>query len=179
MWKKIKHEANHYWNGTKLLGKEIKISSRLQYKLLQGKSLTRREKRQVRSWTPSFSCCACCAVVTHRTLANMLRSQLKRTTQDLLRLIPFIPFLVIPFMELLLPVALKIFPNMLPSTFEDKHAADEKKRKLLKVRIEMAKFLQETIRESGLANDPEKIKQSEEFRTFFRKVSASMPSSIP
>ena len=26
-------------------------------------------------------------------------------------------------MELLLPVALKLFPNMLPSTFEDKYAA--------------------------------------------------------
>jgi LETM1 and EF-hand domain-containing protein 1 len=26
-------------------------------------------------------------------------------------------------MELLLPVALKLFPNMLPSTFEDKFAA--------------------------------------------------------
>ena len=25
-------------------------------------------------------------------------------------------------MELLLPVALKLFPNMLPSTFEDKYA---------------------------------------------------------
>lgn len=73
-------------------------------------------------------------------------------------------------MEFLLPVALKIFPNMLPSTFEDKHAADEKKRKLLKVRLEMAKFLQETIRESGLANSPEKIKQSKEFKEFFRKV---------
>lgn len=73
-------------------------------------------------------------------------------------------------MEFLLPVALKLFPNMLPSTFEDKHAADEKKRKLLKVRLEMAKFLQETIRESGLANSPEKIKQSQEFKEFFRKV---------
>lgn len=143
IWAKVKHEAQHYWSGTKLLGKEIKISARLQLKLLRGKSLTRREKRQ-----------------------------LKRTTQDLLRLIPFIPFLVIPFMELLLPVALKIFPNMLPSTFEDKHAADEKKRKLLKVRLEMAKFLQETIRESGLASksSKDKLKNSDEFRQFFRKV---------
>ena len=45
--------------------------------------------------------------------------QLKRTTQDLLRLIPFSVFLIVPFMELLLPVALKLFPNMLPSTFTD------------------------------------------------------------
>ncbi len=49
--------------------------------------------------------------------------QLKRTTQDLLRLVPFAVFIIVPFMELLLPVALKLFPNMLPSTFEDKFAA--------------------------------------------------------
>lgn len=47
VWAKVKHEASHYWSGTKLLGKEIKISARLQMKLLRGKSLTRREKRQV------------------------------------------------------------------------------------------------------------------------------------
>lgn len=29
-------------------------------------------------------------------------------------------FLIIPFMEFLIPFALKLFPNMLPSTFEDK-----------------------------------------------------------
>ena len=48
---------------------------------------------------------------------------MKRTTQDLLRLVPFSVFIIVPFMELLLPVALKLFPNMLPSTFEDKYAA--------------------------------------------------------
>ena len=48
------------------------------------------------------------------------RKQLTRTTADVFRLVPFIIFLVVPFMEVLLPVALKIFPNMLPSTFEDK-----------------------------------------------------------
>ncbi|MCZ6914873.1 MAG: LETM1 domain-containing protein [Rickettsia endosymbiont of Ixodes persulcatus] len=46
---------------------------------------------------------------------------------------------------------------------------DEKKRKLLKVRLEMAKFLQETIRESGIKS-PDKIKESETFKEFFRKV---------
>jgi hypothetical protein len=49
VWIKVKHEASHYWSGTKLLGKEIRISARLQMKLLRGKSLTRREKRQVRA----------------------------------------------------------------------------------------------------------------------------------
>ena len=91
IWAVVKKEAQHYWSGTKLLGKEIRISARIQGRLLAGKKLTRREHRQ-----------------------------LKRTTQDLLRLIPFSVFLIVPFMELLLPVALKLFPNMLPSTFEDK-----------------------------------------------------------
>ncbi|GAA5848536.1 hypothetical protein JCM5353_004607 [Sporobolomyces roseus] len=140
IWASIKKEAIHYWHGTKLLGKEIRISARLVRRLIVGKKLTRREHRQ-----------------------------LKRTTTDLLRLIPFSVFLIVPFMELLLPVALKLFPNMLPSTFTDKFKEDEKKRKLLKVRLEMAKFLQETIRESGIKS-PDKIKQSEEFKEFFRKV---------
>ncbi|KAH8923138.1 LETM1-domain-containing protein [Atractiella rhizophila] len=142
-WATVKKEAKHYWHGTKLLGKEIRISTRLQIKLLKGKTLTRRERRQ-----------------------------LKRTTQDLLRLLPFSVFVIVPFMELLLPVALKLFPNMLPSTFEDRYKAEEKRRKLLKVRLEMAKFLQETLRESGLGSK-EKIKQSEEFKEFFRKVRSS------
>ena len=47
-----------------------------------------------------------------------LFEQLVRTTGDLFRLLPFSVFIIIPFMELLLPVAIKLFPGMLPSTFE-------------------------------------------------------------
>ncbi|KAF9005596.1 LETM1-like protein-domain-containing protein [Cyathus striatus] len=140
VWKKVKHEAAHYWHGSKLLVSEVRISSRLQWKILQGETLTRRERRQ-----------------------------LKRTTQDILRLVPFAVFIVVPFMELLLPVALKLFPNMLPSTFEDKFAAEEKQRKLLRVRLDMAKFLQETLRESGLKANAH-IVGSDAFKEFFRKV---------
>jgi LETM1 and EF-hand domain-containing protein 1, mitochondrial len=48
VWNKIKHEAQHYWHGSKLLAKEVRISARLQRKILQGETLTRRERRQVR-----------------------------------------------------------------------------------------------------------------------------------
>ncbi|TEB35866.1 LETM1-domain-containing protein [Coprinellus micaceus] len=149
VWKKVKHEAQHYWHGSKLLVSEVRISSRLQWKILQGDTLTRRERRQ-----------------------------LKRTTQDLLRLVPFAVFIIVPFMELLLPVALKLFPNMLPSTFEDKFAAEEKQRKLLRVRLDMAKFLQETLRESGLRANAH-IVGSDAFKEFFRKVrtTGESPSS--
>lgn len=47
IWKKVKHEAQHYWHGTKLLVSEVRISSRLQWKILHGETLTRRERRQV------------------------------------------------------------------------------------------------------------------------------------
>ncbi|PWN50646.1 LETM1-domain-containing protein [Violaceomyces palustris] len=150
VWAKVKEEAAHYWHGTKLLAKEVRISSRLLRRLLLGYSLTRREHRQ-----------------------------LKRTTADLLRLIPFVPFIIIPAGELLLPVAIKIFPNMLPSTFESKFAVEEKRRGLIKVRLEMAKFLQETIREGGLQEATDKIKTSDEFKEFFRKIRSTgeSPSS--
>ncbi|GJJ74841.1 LETM1 and EF-hand domain-containing protein 1, mitochondrial [Entomortierella parvispora] len=140
MWERVKAELVHYWHGTKLLGKEIKISTKLAGRLLHGNKLTRREQRQLR-----------------------------RTTGDLMRLVPFSVFLIVPFMELLLPVALKLFPNMLPSTFEDKFAEEEKKRKLLKMRLEMAKFLQETIEESGIPGSS-RAEAVKEFGDFFRKV---------
>ena len=87
---KIKAEAVHYWNGTKLLGLEIRISTKLLWKLLGGHNLTRRERRQLR-----------------------------RTTADVIRLVPFLIFIIVPFMELALPFFIKLFPNMLPSTFEE------------------------------------------------------------
>lgn len=45
---KIKKEAQHYWDGTKLLATEVKISSRLALKMAGGYELSRREHRQVR-----------------------------------------------------------------------------------------------------------------------------------
>ncbi len=84
-------ELQHYWVGTKLLWADVKISSRLLLKLASGKSLSRRQ-----------------------------RQQLTRTTADIFRLVPFAVFILVPFMEFLLPFAIRLFPNMLPSTFQDK-----------------------------------------------------------
>lgn len=108
----------HYWLGTKLLWADVRISSRLLLKLAGGKSLTRRE-----------------------------RQQLTRTTADIFRLVPFAVFIIVPFMEFLLPVALKLFPNMLPSTFQDKMKEQEAMKRRLNARIQYAKFLQDTVKE--------------------------------
>lgn len=47
---RIMKEVHHYWDGTKLLGTEIKISSKLALKMAAGYELTRREHRQVRCY---------------------------------------------------------------------------------------------------------------------------------
>lgn len=47
LWQKVKREAAHYWDGTKLLVTEVKISSKLALKMAAGYELTRREHRQV------------------------------------------------------------------------------------------------------------------------------------
>ncbi|KAH9879253.1 hypothetical protein J1614_002692 [Plenodomus biglobosus] len=140
LWQKIKHEAVHYWDGTKLLGFEIRISSKLALKMAAGYELTRRERRQ-----------------------------LQRTVQDLGRLIPFLPFVIVPFAELLLPVALKLFPNMLPSTYEGQTAKDDKAKALRATRKDVSDFLRQTLKETGLPVSAENA-QTEEFANFFRKV---------
>lgn len=44
---KIKKEVQHYWDGTKLLATEVRISSKLALKMAAGYELSRRENRQV------------------------------------------------------------------------------------------------------------------------------------
>lgn len=140
---KIKKEALHYWDGTKLLAAEVKISSRLATKMAAGYELTRREQRQ-----------------------------LQRTVQDLGRLVPFSMFIIVPFAEFLLPVALKIFPNMLPSTYEGQKDKDKKANILRATRKEVSEFLRQTLKETGLPLS-QATAQKEEFTNFFRKLRAT------
>ena len=76
-------------------------------------------------------------------LSRRERKQLLRTVTDVFRLVPMSVFVLIPFMEFALPFALKIFPNMLPSTFQDSLKAEENMKRELKSRIAMAEFFQE------------------------------------
>ncbi|KAI9813110.1 MAG: hypothetical protein M1827_004330 [Pycnora praestabilis] len=140
---KIKKEVLHYWDGTKLLATEVKISSKLALKMAAGFELSRRENRQ-----------------------------LQRTTQDLGRLIPFSVFVIVPFAELLLPVALRLFPNLLPSTYEGQKSKDAKAKHLRTTRKEVSNFLRNTLKETGLPVSAANA-QKEEFAEFFRKVRAT------
>lgn len=51
------------------------------------------------------------------------------------RLIPFSVFIIVPFMEFLLPVAIKLFPGLLPSTFQTATEKEDKLKQALKVKI--------------------------------------------
>ncbi|GAB7354107.1 hypothetical protein MBLNU459_g4673t2 [Dothideomycetes sp. NU459] len=131
---KIMKEVHHYWDGTKLLATEVRISSKLALKMGAGYELTRREHRQ-----------------------------------DLGRLVPFSVFVIVPFAELLLPVALKLFPNMLPSTYEGAKSKEAKSTRLRATRKEVSNFLRDTMRETGLPVSAANA-QKEEFTEFFRKI---------
>lgn len=144
LWERVKEEAIHYYNGFKLLGIETRITFRLLRLVTQGHTLTRREKKQ-----------------------------LVRTASDMLRMVPFLVFIIVPFMEFLLPFALKLFPNMLPSTFQDSMKEEENMKKLLKVRIEMAKFLQKTVEEMAVSSNTKENTSVEEFARFFDKIRSS------
>ena len=137
-WKMIKETAIHYWVGTKLLWNEIKLTRQILGKVLSGKSMTRRE-----------------------------RIQLVRTSTDLFRLVPFSIFVIVPFMELLLPFALRLFPNMLPSTFQDSLKKEESLKQELQMRLAVANFMQEALeemaRKKSSADDSSVAKEVIEF----------------
>lgn len=143
LWEKVKHEAQHYWDGTKLLGYEVKVSTKLLFKMALGYGLSRRE-------------------------AN----QLQRTIVDVMRLVPFSMFLIIPFAELLLPIALKIFPNLLPSTYESKQDRKKKRAKLSKTRVSTSEYIKRTMEESGLKLSKKITEEEKEaFVSFFHTIS--------
>ena len=47
LWQRVKHEVVHYYNGFKLLYLEIKIAARMLWQIMNGRVLSRRERRQV------------------------------------------------------------------------------------------------------------------------------------
>ncbi|XP_019636235.1 PREDICTED: LETM1 and EF-hand domain-containing protein 1, mitochondrial-like isoform X2 [Branchiostoma belcheri] len=118
LWVRFVEEVKHYYHGFRLLFLDFKVAARLFFKMWKGISLTRREYRQF-----------------------------TRTVADLGRIVPFSLFLIIPMAEILLPFYVKLFPGLMPSTFEDKKMKDERLRKQLRTRLDTARFLLKTMEE--------------------------------
>ena len=79
---------------------------------------------------------------------------------------------------MLLPVALKLFPNLLPSTYEGKTAREAKATHLRNTRKQVSSFLRATLKETGLPVSAVNAKK-EEFTEFFRKVRATGEQPTP
>ncbi|XP_009076780.1 PREDICTED: LETM1 domain-containing protein LETM2, mitochondrial-like, partial [Acanthisitta chloris] len=137
---KVVDELKHYYNGFHLLWIDTKVAARMVWRLLHGQVLTRRERRR-----------------------------LLRTCADLFRLVPFLVFVIVPFMEFLLPVFLKLFPEMLPSTFETESKKEEKQKKKLNAKLELAKFLRETIAEMAKRNKAD-TGQGKQFSSYVHQI---------
>eukprot|EP00484_Ammonia_sp_Unknown_P030949 CAMPEP_0197026154 /NCGR_PEP_ID=MMETSP1384-20130603/6316_1 /TAXON_ID=29189 /ORGANISM="Ammonia sp." /LENGTH=745 /DNA_ID=CAMNT_0042454773 /DNA_START=644 /DNA_END=2881 /DNA_ORIENTATION=- len=118
LWKSIKREAKHFWEGSKLMWTDLKTARRILMKFARGNELTYRERRQLR-----------------------------RVAMDVLRFVPMVIIILIPFLEAALPILLVVFPNMLPSRFQSEHMKLERRKKLLSARIGLASFFEDTLEE--------------------------------
>ncbi|KAF2070089.1 hypothetical protein CYY_008598 [Polysphondylium violaceum] len=136
---KIKGVANHYWYGTKLLGKNIGIGIHLIKRIIKGHTLTRRERRL-----------------------------LSQTSADAMRIIPFIIIVLVPFLEFALPIILKFFPNLLPSTYTHENEKLEGKTLRSKGNMSVQAQLKDLLHE--LSVDSKKNTNSTEFYDFMTKV---------
>ncbi|BFZ02146.1 hypothetical protein BsWGS_05186 [Bradybaena similaris] len=141
LWQRFVGFLVHTYHGFRLLAIDMAIACKLIWQLLRGKSLTRRE-----------------------------HNQLVRTTADMFRLVPLLVFIIVPFAEFLLPFVLIIFPNILPSTFTDPNSEKEKRKKTLKAKLEMAKFLQKTVNESAVETNKHEGQTVESFAEFMQKI---------
>lgn len=141
---KIVDELTHYYHGFRLLFIDIRISCGLAWRILNGKTLSRRE---------------------HNLLV--------RTVGDLFRLVPFSVFIIVPFMEIALPFFIKFFPGMLPSQFQTAKEREDKLKQNLKVKLEMAKFLQKTLDDMAVQHIDRRSTIAKEFSEWFHKIRTS------
>lgn len=112
----IREGLRHVYHGFRLFLMNTRLAWRYSRQLKKGVALTRRE-----------------------------RILLESSTKDFIRLVPFSFFIVVPFAELLLPVALKMFPGLIPSTFETesqgRNRAFGEAYKTLRARQRLTEFL--------------------------------------
>ena len=143
----LKEGVTHYWLGSKLLWKEIKMATDIVSRVLAGHGMTRRE-----------------------------RQQLVRTSGDIFRVFPLAVFILVPFMELLLPFALKMFPNMLPSTFQEKYKVEENMKKEIEMRLQVTGFFTETMQEMAKKRGTDSSKPGgKEISDFIEKARLGEP----
>ena len=141
----VRHGVKWVKNGFRLFYKNVTISRKLAIKGAMGHQLTLRESKL-----------------------------LVRTTSDLFKLVPFSLFIIIPFAELALPIFLRVFPNMLPSTFMEKSLDNAKMARRVRAKKELAEFFQDVIRDMEF-HQPHAHSSSNELRAEFEDFIKQKP----
>ena len=98
---------------------------------------------------------------------------------DIFRLVPFAIFVIVPFMEFLLPFALRLFPNMLPSTFKNDLQKEENMKKELQARLAVAGFMQDALHEMATARRAALKSSKAASSSSAEKGTDAAPSSSP
>jgi len=139
---KVKEEFHRFVNGSKLLGKNTKSAAYLLRGMANGQTLNRRERQ---------------LMVT--------------TVADLIRMVPFVVILIVPFAEFALPVLLKVFPNMLPSTFTSESQKDLSRARKLQAKLKVIEVLQAASENLVLRGKLDSNDAHESLVSFMTKVS--------
>uniref|UniRef100_A0A8D2NVV0 Leucine zipper and EF-hand containing transmembrane protein 2 n=1 Tax=Zosterops lateralis melanops TaxID=1220523 RepID=A0A8D2NVV0_ZOSLA len=157
-----RNPANQGAKPAKILTKQISVAP------AGKKSLRQKFVDELKHYSRGFHLLWTDTKVAARMVWRLLHGQVG-IERDLFRLVPFLVFVIVPFMEFLLPVFLKLFPQMLPSTFETESKREEKLRKKLNAKLELAKFLRETIAEMAKRNKADSGK-GKQFSSYLHEV---------
>lgn len=141
---KIKEEYHRFVNGSKLLGQNTKTAALLVRGMINGQTLNRRERQ---------------LMIT--------------TVADLIRMVPFVVILIIPFAEFALPVLLKFFPNMLPSTFASESQKEASRARKLQAKLKVIELLQAASENLVLRGKLDSNDAHESLLSFMTKISRS------
>jgi len=133
----IWHGLVHTWLGFKMLWLNSRSSVAILFRKMTGQKIEYREQRL-----------------------------LTRTGSDLLKLIPFSFFIIVPFAEFLLPIALHLFPKLLPSTFE----TEEQKEKTLKDMQEIRMRISKEIKTLSKSLFDPSLNENMDFQEFMTKL---------
>mmetsp|Transcript_3030 Transcript_3030/g.6298 ORF Transcript_3030/g.6298 Transcript_3030/m.6298 type:complete len:431 (+) Transcript_3030:9-1301(+) len=109
-WEVVKRETKKVIQGCKVLWHDGKFLARKQYAIkFHGERYSLKEKKMM-----------------------------AQTSTDLLKMIPFSFFVVVPFSEIFLPPTLYLFPNMIPSTFLSKSKFEARMADVMRQRPQVA-----------------------------------------
>lgn len=147
---KVKEEFHRFVNGSKLLGKNTKAAAYLLRGVANGQTLNRRERQ---------------LMVT--------------TVADLIRMVPFVVILIVPFAEFALPVLLKFFPNMLPSTFTSDSQKEASRARKLQAKLKVIELLQAASENLVLRGKLESHDAHASLVSFMTKITRGEEIQVP